>query len=615
MSIKDLRPSNKIQENQLKFGEFFKEDLEDGIWNRKQVYENLNRFISGDFGDASEDAKKLNDENIRAEKGGILGIYNKGDNKMIVYYDPSYDESSIYILNDDDFNNVPKSWEGTEEEYIDKYATKSKKKYANEKRVRTSPTFLYKEKGHTLTRQQKEYLKEKNPTSVNKETLDKKEALEKELKELNEELEKLTLNPNKATAEEYKKVWNLRKHKDELVNEIKKLDELIRSRGSNLIMAHEPVSAPSAAYATNEDIETVKKSIKTGVNEDGKEIKRWEATWEKDLMNVAQALGVSYDEIVERFAEMVMNKAFNYTYSDAYEYIMRNAKKPYFLSDDVGEIDKMKKDATPERKVEYMNDDTGEVTDSHDEAVQWFRDGDEVIVYLNGEEKTRWVHESRLEESDFTIIDDAIANSEKVAGYLDGKIWLWDAIEDVINVLNEDMKGFIGDNEKSVTRYIRDKLLRLEKVRKFNDSKPDWLDDEVIDDIVYDKEWPVSVKDVAKALVKKGVRSHDSAIKYVHDYIKNNPSERKHFKDEDLNEFKTHTHQGYEVVSIYENDAGRKFVIGYRKSRNDYFVGTGYDTSDGIWAQGYYDFASEKEAADFLYDRYGYQNLEVIYHK
>ena len=44
-----------------------------------------------------------------------------------------------------------------------------------------------------------------------------------------------------------------------------------------------------------------------------------------------------------------------------------------------------------ERKKEYVNRSTGEVTESHSEAMEWYREGDEVEIYVNGHFAIAWV--------------------------------------------------------------------------------------------------------------------------------------------------------------------------------------------------------------------------------
>lgn len=172
-----------------------------------------------------------------------------------------------------------------------------------------------------------------------------------------------------------------------------------------------------------------------------------------------------------------------------------------------------------------------------------------------------------------------------------------DAIQFVLKRIDEPF--FFADSEKEIP------------------EKPEWLDDEFIDDIVYDKAWPVTIEEVAKEITKSKI-DFDAAVKYVKDYIENNPSEKKHFKlevkdAEEAEPFATKTKAGWEVKAIYENDNGRKFAIVYRENcpfpDRHYAMGAGYDTQCGVWGQGYYDFKSEEDATEFLFDRYGYQNL------
>lgn len=40
----------------------------------------------------------------------------------------------------------------------------------------------------------------------------------------------------------------------------------------------------------------------------------------------------------------------------------------------------------------YVNLMTGEVTENHRQAVEWYRAGDEVDIYLNGRQACTWVH-------------------------------------------------------------------------------------------------------------------------------------------------------------------------------------------------------------------------------
>ena len=63
------------------------------------------------------------------------------------------------------------------------------------------------------------------------------------------------------------------------------------------------------------------------------------------------------------------------------------------------------------------------------------------------------------------------------------------------------------------------------------------------------------------------------------------------------------TKRGDEVLSITKDKTGRDIAVVKRKK--DYTVAIGYDTTDGTWAQGVYDFKGEKEANDYREKYYG----------
>ena len=63
------------------------------------------------------------------------------------------------------------------------------------------------------------------------------------------------------------------------------------------------------------------------------------------------------------------------------------------------------------------------------------------------------------------------------------------------------------------------------------------------------------------------------------------------------------TARGYKVMSIAQDKTGRNVAVVQRK--NDFTVAIGYDTSDGTWAQGVYDFKDEKTANEYRERHYG----------
>ena len=76
-------------------------------------------------------------------------------------------------------------------------------------------------------------------------------------------------------------------------------------------------------------------------------------------------------------------------------------------------------------------------------------------------------------------------------------------------------------------------------------------------------------------------------------------------EEEDLAESKylKETARGYKVVSIAQDKNGRNVAVVQRK--NDFTVAVGYDTSDGTWAQGVYDFRDEAAANEYRERHYG----------
>ena len=63
------------------------------------------------------------------------------------------------------------------------------------------------------------------------------------------------------------------------------------------------------------------------------------------------------------------------------------------------------------------------------------------------------------------------------------------------------------------------------------------------------------------------------------------------------------TARGYKVVSIAQDKTGRNVAIVQRN--NDFTVAIGYDTTDGTWAQGVYDFKDAESANEYRQKYYG----------
>ena len=86
---------------------------------------------------------------------------------------------------------------------------------------------------------------------------------------------------------------------------------------------------------------------------------------------------------------------------------------------------------------------------------------------------------------------------------------------------------------------------------------------------------------------------------------RNGHAKQQEKEEEDLAESKylKETARGYKVVSIAQDKNGRNVAVVQRK--NDFTVAVGYDTSDGTWAQGVYDFKDEAAANEYRERHYG----------
>ena len=86
---------------------------------------------------------------------------------------------------------------------------------------------------------------------------------------------------------------------------------------------------------------------------------------------------------------------------------------------------------------------------------------------------------------------------------------------------------------------------------------------------------------------------------------RNGHAKQQEKEEEDLAESKylKETARGYKVVSIAQDKNGRNVAVVQRK--NDFTVAVGYDTSDGTWAQGVYDFKDEAAANGYRERHYG----------
>ena len=103
---------------------------------------------------------------------------------------------------------------------------------------------------------------------------------------------------------------------------------------------------------------------------------------------------------------------------------------------------------------------------------------------------------------------------------------------------------------------------------------------------------------------KKYMRYNDFLDEVTNDKQNDNKEEKEELAE---SKFLKQTSRGDKVVSITQDKNGRDIAVVQRK--NDYTVAIGYDTTDGTWAQGVYDFKDEKAANEYREKYYG-ENVE-----
>ena len=89
---------------------------------------------------------------------------------------------------------------------------------------------------------------------------------------------------------------------------------------------------------------------------------------------------------------------------------------------------------------------------------------------------------------------------------------------------------------------------------------------------------------------------------------------RKKIKEEEnklaQDKFKNFTARGDKVLSIIKDKDDRNIAIIQREKKGDFVVAARYDTMDGTWAQGIYDFKTLEEAEAYREEKYGFENTE-----
>ena len=124
--------------------------------------------------------------------------------------------------------------------------------------------------------------------------------------------------------------------------------------------------------------------------------------------------------------------------------------------------------------------------------------------------------------------------------------------------------------------------------------------------VVTNKEWAKTIKseNTEEELRTISVGSHpaivDGLISYLRKHVLEQANENEIKENEEgmKKTYETETARGDKVLSIHKTESGRNIAVVQRKK--DYVVAIGYDTDDGTWAQGRYDFLSEQDAEKYI---------------
>ena len=116
----------------------------------------------------------------------------------------------------------------------------------------------------------------------------------------------------------------------------------------------------------------------------------------------------------------------------------------------------------------------------------------------------------------------------------------------------------------------------------------------LFDDYIKDEYASLDSSGEAANFIRDYCERHHKAALYTKPKEEEELAESKYLKE---------TARGYKVMSIAQDKNGRNVAVVQRK--NDFAVAIGYDTADGTWAQGEYDFNDEKEANEYRERYYG----------
>lgn len=559
------------------------------VWEEEDIQINLDKFFGNDFGKVSETQKNKNLANQKEAKGDMVGVYSKGNNRdddMIIYYDDL--DKIIYILLRADFESPKEAWLVGEQKYEEEYGSGRVK--TDPKTKEEEPTLAaYGEPGHQLTQAQKESLRET--------------YLQKPEKLLEPEIEKeYTSLKNKKYRGTLTRSESIRlKELEKMVNELLEANELSKAKA-------EAIHYGAGKAVQQSEIDATKKAI-SELGEDTV----------KELQDLADKYNVKYDDVVEKIAEATIIEHKNL--KNSIEAVKERIKQPYFFADEEFDPREDKKEKNKLLSIRYNENSIANILsnwlptiseDIDDGKIDSEELAKSAINLIKNELDTPYVNEKFIPSVKNILSKEKKYDFYKVSELLQYfyNIILKTEGEGVIKLKNSKFD--------SVKKQLQDSINKL----NIKDEKPAWLEEEIIDDIVYSKEWPTTIEEVAEVLMKYGIKDRHEAIGYVKEYLNDNPSELKHFKTtkdskqvKDSDEFLEQTQQGFEVKTIYADENGRLYAIVYRPLRKDYVVGAGYDINKGYWQQGYYDFQNKTAAIRYLFNQYEDRDFDIYWEK
>ena len=184
--------------------------------------------------------------------------------------------------------------------------------------------------------------------------------------------------------------------------------------------------------------------------------------------------------------------------------------------------------------------------------------------------------------------------------------------ETKINIrCKEEIERFIRrsfDGMHLRTEYFADDVLKLFGVERVAYVLAATVRENETDGryVVSNKEWAKTIKseNTEEELRTISVGSHpaivDGLISYLRKHVLEQANENEIKENEEgmKKTYETETARGDKVLSIHKTESGRNIAVVQRKK--DYVVAIGYDTDDGTWAQGRYDFLSEQDAEKYI---------------